>query len=69
LVEIKITSDNPSSMAERIEKRTRNSGDHANADEVKRVGHSPNRTFTNVHRSRVHAWGDKDNEPKGDHHD
>jgi hypothetical protein len=60
MVEVKTTSDNPASMAERVEKRTRNSGDHANADVVKRVGHSPNRTFTNIHRSRVHAWGSRD---------
>ena len=59
-VEIKTHRDHPSSMAERIEKRTRPSNDIKNADVVKQVGHSPNRTITSIHHSRVTDYGEGD---------
>jgi hypothetical protein len=48
-VEIKTHRDHPSSMAERINKRLRNSGDTANADHVVQNGSGPTRVFHNVH--------------------
>ena len=64
-VEIKTHRDHPSSMAERIEKRTRPSNDIKNADVVKQVGHSPNRTITSIHHSRVTDYGKRAPEEPG----
>ena len=41
----------------RIKHRLRPSNDTANADSVTTVGHSPTRTVTSVHHSRVHRHG------------
>jgi hypothetical protein len=41
----------------RIKARLRPSNDTANADSVTTVGHSPTRTVTSVHHSRVHEHG------------
>jgi len=51
-----ITSkDHPSSMADRVTKRLRNSGDVKHADVTVQKGSSPNRTFTNIHHSANHV--------------
>jgi hypothetical protein len=51
-----ITSkDHPSSMAERLDKRLRNSGDHSNADVVVKHGDGARRTFHNIHHSANHV--------------
>ena len=42
----------------RIKHRLRPSNDTANADSVTTVGHSPNRTVTSVHHSRVTSYGE-----------
>ena len=52
---IKTSPDHPSSMAERVAKRLRNSGDVKHADVTVQKGSSPNRTFTNIHNSGNHA--------------
>lgn len=59
MTEVKTHRDHPSSMAERIANRLKNSGDTKNADDVVQTGHSPNRVFTNIHRSRnlTHGQG------------
>ena len=41
----------------RIKHRLRPSNDTANDDSVTTVGHSPNRTVTSVHHSRVQQYG------------
>jgi len=55
--ETKLSSQHPASMEERIKNRLRPSNDTANADSVTTVGHSPTRTVTSVHHSRVHTHG------------
>jgi hypothetical protein len=65
MTEVKTHRDHPASMAERISKRLRNSGDTAHADVVVQKGSSPNRTFTNIHHSRVHTQGET-NKGEGD---
>ena len=57
MTEIKTHRDHPASMEARITNRLRNSGDTAHADVVVQKGSSPNRTFTNIHHSRVHTQG------------
>ena len=52
---IKTCSDHPSSMAERVSRRLRNSGDVKHADVTVQKGFSPNRTFTNIHHSGNHV--------------
>jgi len=42
----------------RIRHRLRPSNDTANADSVTTVGHSPTRTVTSVHHSRVTQYGE-----------
>jgi hypothetical protein len=59
MVEIKTHSQHPSSMAERIEKRLRNSGGEE-ADHIVQKGSGPTRTFTNIHHpgsARRHRAG------------
>jgi hypothetical protein len=52
--EIRTSRDHPASMAERVNKRLRNSGgDHA--DVTVQRGNSPNRTFTNIHYAANHV--------------
>jgi hypothetical protein len=41
----------------RIRNRLRPSNDTANAESVTTVGHSPTRTVTSIHHSRVHVHG------------
>ncbi len=51
------------SMADRIAKRGRNSGEGSGADHTVQTGHSPQRVFTNIHSTGgVKAHGS----PKGD---
>jgi hypothetical protein len=52
---IKTSPDHPSSMAERVAKRLRNSGDVKHADVTVQKGSSPTRTFTNIHYSPGHV--------------
>ena len=47
--EIKTSPDHPASMAERISKRLRNSGEGANPDVTVTKGSSPTRTHHNIH--------------------
>jgi hypothetical protein len=49
--QIKTSPDHPASMAERVNKRLRNSGEGANPDVTVTRGSSPNRTHTNLHHS------------------
>jgi hypothetical protein len=56
----------------RIRSRLKPSNDTANAERVTTVGHSPTRTITSVHHSRVHEHGkpspgegDINNKPRG----
>jgi hypothetical protein len=57
MVEIKTHRDHSSSMAERISKRLRNSGDPS-ADVVTKTGDSARRTFHNLHfTGNVHSTG------------
>jgi hypothetical protein len=42
----------------RIRNRLRPSNDTANAESVTTVGHSPTRTVTSIHHSRVHRHGE-----------
>ena len=57
----------------RIASRLRNSGDTANVQHViHKGGDAPNRTYTNIHHSRVHQHGapnkgegDINNKPRG----
>jgi hypothetical protein len=55
--ELKTHPDHPTSMEERIRNRLRPSNDTANAESVTTVGHSPTRTITSIHHSRVHTHG------------
>jgi hypothetical protein len=48
MVEIKTRSDQPSSMAERIANRLKNSGGEE-ADHTVKTGDGPNRVFHNIH--------------------
>jgi hypothetical protein len=48
MVEVKTNSQHPDSMAERIEKRLRNSGGEE-ADTVVKTGSGPQRVFHNLH--------------------
>jgi hypothetical protein len=51
-----ITSkDHPSSMAERVAKRLRNSGDVKHADVSTTHGTGPTRTHTQIHHSANHV--------------
>ena len=57
MVEIKTNPHHPSSMAERISRRLRNSG-HPSADVVTKTGDSARRTFHNLHfTGNVHSTG------------
>ena len=55
MVEVHLHRDNPQSMAERLQRRTRNSGDVAHADVVS-TGDKGIRT--NVHKTRNQQYGD-----------
>ena len=57
MVEIKTHRDHPASMAERIAKRERNSGDTAHADIV-RKSNARGSNYTNVHNTRNQQYGD-----------
>ena len=48
MVEIKTCSEHPASMAERINKRLRNSGGEE-ADHIIKTGSGPQRVFHNLH--------------------
>src|SRR6516164_6738181 len=52
MVEVKTHRDHPASMAERIAKRERNSGDTAHADVV-RKSNAQGSNYHNIHKSRV----------------
>ncbi len=52
--EIKTSPDHPASMAERINKRLRNSGEGANPDVTVTRGSSPTRTHHNLFHSARH---------------
>ena len=65
MVEIKTSGDHPKSMAERIAKRERNSGDAQNADVVTKRGDGARRTFHNIHHSANHTRP-KGHEPSGE---
>jgi len=54
MVEIKTSGDHPASMAERIARRLRNSGDVHHADVVATHGTGPTRTHTNIFNSANH---------------
>jgi hypothetical protein len=58
MVEIKTNPRHPASMAERIDKRLRNSGDAKHADVVDQHGRGPTRTITNVHHTRNTRYGE-----------
>jgi hypothetical protein len=62
---VKPSADHPSSMAERIAKRLRNSGDTANADVTVTQGEGPRRTHTQIHHSASHGRP-KGREPEGE---
>lgn len=47
--DIKTSADHPASMADRINKRSRNSGEGARPDVTVQQGNSAQRTFTNIH--------------------
>jgi hypothetical protein len=49
MVDVKTSKDHPSSMAERINKRLRNSGETGEADTVTKTGEGPQRVFHNLH--------------------
>jgi hypothetical protein len=53
--DIKLRSDQPASMEERINKRLQNSGDAKHADVVVKTGDSARRTFHNIHHSANHV--------------
>jgi hypothetical protein len=57
MVEIKTHRDHPASMAERIAKRERNSGDTAHADVV-RKSNAQGSNYHNIHCSRVTDYGE-----------
>jgi hypothetical protein len=54
MVEVHKHRDHPQSMAERVAKRTRPSGDAAHADSVTKGDKG---TITNIHNSRVQSYG------------
>ena len=56
MVEVKTHRDHPASMAERIAKRERNSGDTAHAD-VARKSDAQGSNYHNIHNSRVQQYG------------
>jgi len=59
MVEIKTHRDHPSSMAERIHRRERNSGGEE-ADTIVKTGDGARRTFHNIHNpgsARQHGEG------------
>jgi hypothetical protein len=64
MTEVKLHRDHPQSMAERIAKRERNSGDTAHADVV-RKSNAQGSNYHNVHFSRVTSYGE-DNKGEGD---
>jgi hypothetical protein len=64
MVEVKTHSQHPSSMAERIEKRLRNSGGEE-ADHVVQKGDGPTRTITNIHLPGSARKHGKDNPGEG----
>jgi hypothetical protein len=65
MTELKTRADQPSSMAERISKRLRNSGSPS-ADVVTKTGDSARRTFHNLHfTGNVHRTGEP-NKGEGD---
>jgi hypothetical protein len=51
MVETKLSSHHPASMAARVANRLRPSNDHATADEGVCVGTGPTRTHTTIHKS------------------
>jgi hypothetical protein len=66
-VEVKTCSEHPASMAERINKRLRNSGGEE-ADSITKNGEGPTRVFHNIHNpgsARQHGSG---NPGEGDIH-
>jgi hypothetical protein len=65
MTEVKTCAGHPSSMAERVSKRLRNSGDTDHADTVVVKGSGPTRTATNIHNSRNQSYG-KDHPGEGD---
>jgi hypothetical protein len=66
MVEVKTHRDHPHSMAERIAKRERNSGDTAHADVV-RKSNAQGSNYINIHHSRVTDYGEG-NPGEGDIH-
>jgi hypothetical protein len=66
MTEVKTHRDHPASMAERIAKRERNSGDTAHADVVRKSGASGS-NYHNIHYSRVTDYGEP-NKGEGDIH-
>jgi hypothetical protein len=66
--EVKTTSDQPSSMEARIQKRLGNSGvgHGTNPNSSTKVGNSPNRTITNIHHAAGHLTPNNTS-PRGDH--
>ena len=51
MTEVKTRSDQPASMAERVSRRLRNSGEGAGPDITIKTGDSPQRVFHNIHHS------------------
>jgi hypothetical protein len=66
MVEIKLRSDHPSSMEERISKRLNNSGDTKDADVVVKKGEGPTRAFTNIHHGGTAKQHGPDAKGEGD---
>jgi hypothetical protein len=64
--EIKTSSDHPASMAERVNKRLRNSGAGAKPDVTVQTGNSPQRAFHNIHHSGSAGKHGSDNRGEGD---
>jgi hypothetical protein len=64
MVEIKTHSQHPSSMAERIEKRLRNSGGEE-ADTTVKTGSGPQRVFHNLHNPGSVRQHGKENPGEG----
>jgi hypothetical protein len=60
MVETKLRHDQPASMAERVSRRLKNSGDPS-ADVVTKTGDSARRTYHNLHfTGNVHRTGEPD---------
>jgi hypothetical protein len=53
--EVKTSADHPASMAERVAKRLRSSGEGTNPDVMVTKGSSPTRTVTHIHHSAAQS--------------